>query len=727
MIKKLFVIAYALFITILAGAQELNYREIAYPYDDSGDVICLIQGYSVYADILKIEKGVDLEGDIPYWKVFTVDGRSYHIGAYLSGARATYLIYLKEGSAAMESCYSSAGTTDYSKIGFVGNGKFVMPDYVHYNGKQYPVTKILEGSVHEGRFGSVSSLVISNTVTEIGDNAFRVNEDGAQYKPFLTSVVIGNSVKRIGERAFANQTLLTDVEVNSSVETVGKEAFSNCAMKTIDWKGSFKTMGEGVFSYCNQLETVNLNCEMDTLPKCTFLMCKNLSSVSLSNNIRVIEQYAFAGTEKLTSMVWPTNLETIEVRAFGRYNLQDYCGLNKLECPSGLKSIKLYAFEGCKLEEIRFNEGLEELGLFTFNVEFLKDIYCPSFIEAGNKNEGAFILGDDTSRKPEAWNKSYWEKTKLHVPHDLMQKFYDTAPWSYFTIVDMETGEPFVPSENPSEKVCAKPSIDIDNGELIFTCETEDVEYVTTINCYDVGTLVHRENIKLAGTYVITSYAKRERYENSEIVKVTLFWLPKGQNEEIGIEDVALSPSRKAVEGVRPVLISSNSGTVTVQGEKVCAKPSIDIDNGELKFTCETEDVEFVTSISCNDVGTLVHRENIKLAGTYVITSYAKREGYENSEIVKVTLFWLPKGNNEEIGIDDAVDSSRPVLISSNGGTLTIQGAEAGSMVTVYDLSGRRLSAAKANGTTTSIATTLKKGDTAIVRVGEKSMKVLMQ
>ena len=610
-IKKLFIVTFALLISILAGAQELNYREVAYPYDDSGDVIYLIQGYSVYEDILKIDKGVDLEGDTPYWKVFTVDGLSYPIYSYLSGSRATYLIYLKEDRATLEGCYSDGGTTDYSKIGFVGNGKFVMPEYVHYDGKQYPVTKILEGSIHEGRFGGVSSLVISNSVTEIGDNAFRINEESAQYRPFLTSVVMGNSVKKIGERAFAGQTLLTNVEVNSSVETIGKEAFSKCGLKTIDWKGSIKQMDEGVFSYCDQLETVNLNCEMGTLPKCTFLMCKNLSSVSLGNNIRVLEQYSFSGTEKLTSIELPTNLETIEIFAFGQYNLSDFCGLKKLECPSGLKNIRLEAFSGCKLEEVRFNEGIEELGISAFNVEFLKDIYCPTFIEAGSQYSGAFFLGPDRESRPSAWNKSYWEKTKVHVPHDLMQQFHDSEPWCYFSIVDLETGEPFVPSENPSEKVCAKPSITIDNSELIFSCETEYVEYVTTISCYDVGTLVHKGNIKLAASYIITSYAKRE--------------------------------------------------------------------------------------------------------------------GYKNSETVKATLFWLPKGNNEEIGIDEAVISSRPVLISSNDGTLTIQGAEAGCMITVYDLSGRKLSVVKANGATTSIATTLKKGDTAIVRVGEKSVKVLMQ
>ena len=602
--KKLFVIAYALFISSMAGAQELSYQEVFFPSpdNDSGDVILCYQGYTTCGDWTK----VDVETGSG-WEIVTADGRSYSFYNYFK-SYIVYLIYPKEDRAALQNYVQYISTGDFSKIGIMGDGRFVMPEYVSYAGKQYPVTQILSPKEdYQMNFKQISSLVISNTVTEIGSMAFHVpNESG--YKSNLTSVVMGSSVKKIGERAFANQTLLTDIEVNSSVETVGKEAFSKCGLKTVDFKGSVKEMGEGVFSYCNQLETVNLNCEMDTLPKCTFLMCKNLSSVSLGNNIHVIEKYAFSGTEKLTSITLPTSLETIEVRAFGRYNFSDYCGLKKLECPSGLKSIKLNAFEGCKLEEIRFNEGLEELGLLVFDVALLKDIYCPSFIEAGNKNEGTFFLNDDSSRKPEAWNKSNWEK--VHVPHDLMLKFYDAIPWSYFTIVDMETGEPFVPSENPSEKVCAKPTIDIDNGELVFSCETEDVEFVTTITCYDVGTLVHRENIKLAGTYLITTYAKRQ--------------------------------------------------------------------------------------------------------------------GYKNSEIVKATLCWLSNGHNEEIGIDETVVPSRPVLISSSCGTLTVRGAEAGSMVTVYDLSGRRLSAARADGTTTSLATTLKKGDTAIVRIGEKSVKVVM-
>ena len=610
--KKFLMTASALFISALAFAQQLNYREIAYPYDNSEDVYVLMQGFSPYADVKKVDLGVFLEGDIPFWKVFTVDGLSYTISDYLGkNPNATYLIYLKEGYAALMGCSHKGIDGDFSKIGFTSIGRFEMPEQVSYDGKQYPVTKILEGSEFVLRYGGISSLVISNKVTEIGDNAFKIYTEGG-YKPFLTSVVMGNSVKTIGEYAFTNQTLLTDVELSPSIENIGREAFSKTGIKSIDFKGSIKALGEGAFAYCDQLETVNMNCETDTLPKNTFLMCKNLTSVSLGNKIRVLEMYSFAGTENLTTIEFPASLESFGVSAFGQYHYTDYCGLKKLECPSGLKSIDVHAFSGCQLEEIRFNEALEEIGWQVFDVTLLKDIYCPSFLEVGKsyKYESPFVLGnyDVGDQMPSDGTKEYWDKVALHVPHDLMKKFHDTNPWSYFNVVDIETGEPYLESD-----------------------------------------------------------------------------------------------------------VSSN----------VCAKPSISIDNGELIFTCETEDVEFVTSISCYDVGTLVHRGNIKLAGTYVITSYAKRKGYKNSEMTKATLSWIPRNPNEEIGISDAEISSSPVLITNNGGTLTIQGAEAGTEITVYDLTGRRLASAKAAGTVSAIDTKLKKGDTAILRIGDKSVKVM--
>ena len=68
-----------------------------------------------------------------------------------------------------------------------------------------------------------------------------------------------------------------------------------------------------------------------------------------------------------------------------------------------------------------------------------------------------------------------------------------------------------------------------------------------------------------------------------------------------------------------------------------------------------------------------------------------------------------------------------PVLIQNREGVLTIGGAEEGTLITVYDLSGRLVGQATAEVTTTSIATSLRAGSTAIVRIGERAVKVLMR
>lgn len=82
-------------------------------------------------------------------------------------------------------------------------------------------------------------------------------------------------------------------------------------------------------------------------------------------------------------------------------------------------------------------------------------------------------------------------------------------------------------------------------------------------------------------------------------------------------------------------------------------------------------------------------------------------------------------GKNYEDGIDAALTTSQDVTIGSDG-TLHIEGVKEGTEITVYDLSGRKLTSAKAAGTaSTSIATTLKRGSMAIVKVGEKSVKVM--
>jgi len=70
---------------------------------------------------------------------------------------------------------------------------------------------------------------------------------------------------------------------------------------------------------------------------------------------------------------------------------------------------------------------------------------------------------------------------------------------------------------------------------------------------------------------------------------------------------------------------------------------------------------------------------------------------------------------------------AKAIMIHSEDGILTIQGVDEGSTVAVYSVSGQLVGSTKANGNQVSLATNIKKGEVAIIKIGEKSVKVVMQ
>lgn len=171
----------------------------------------------------------------------------------------------------------------------------------------------------------------------------------------------------------------------------------------------------------------------------------------------------------------------------------------------------------------------------------------------------------------------------------------------------------------------------------------------------------------------------------------------------------------------------STTGTMPVEKEK-CMKPLISYENGELRFTSETDGAEFVYSITDNDIRTATTDYAVSLGLTYNISVYATKSGYENSDIATATLCWIDTDPKTE-GIENGVAQVRAnaVLIQSHDGTLSIAGVVDGTDIAVYSTSGQMVGSAKAHDTTSTITTTLRSGNVAIIRIGEKSVKVIMQ
>ena len=187
----------------------------------------------------------------------------------------------------------------------------------------------------------------------------------------------------------------------------------------------------------------------------------------------------------------------------------------------------------------------------------------------------------------------------------------------------------------------------------------------------------------------------------------------------------------KATEGWKDFLFieegtGPDSGGETLETKK-CAMPMIGYQNGKLMFYCDTEGATCQSTITDTDITSYSSNE-VQLGITYNISVYATKAGYENSDVATAALCWIDVEPKTE-GITNIVSNvrARAVLIQSKGNQLTISGADEGTTVNVYDISGRPAGSAKAFAESTTINTTLRSGDIGIVKIGNKAVKVLMK
>lgn len=158
-----------------------------------------------------------------------------------------------------------------------------------------------------------------------------------------------------------------------------------------------------------------------------------------------------------------------------------------------------------------------------------------------------------------------------------------------------------------------------------------------------------------------------------------------------------------------------------------CEKPTIGYSNGKLTFACSTEGAACYYSITNDDIKAGSGSE-VQLAVTYNISVYAAKAGCENSETANATLCWIDSTPQTE-GIPNGVAQipSKAVLIQSEGGILKVEGVDDGTPVSVYTFDGKQAGSAVSRNGAALVSTNIQPGNTAIVKIGNKSIKVMVK
>ena len=237
---------------------------------------------------------------------------------------------------------------DYAFSGCRSLTDIVIPD---------SVTRIGDGAFRGCK--SLTDIVIPNSVTSIGDNAFEycfslsnlvipdgvtsIEDNAFEGCYSLSSVVIPDSVSCIGFGAFKNCSSLTDIVIPDSVTSIGGYAFGCCESLTdIVIPNSVTSIGDNAFWYCKSLSSVVIPAGVTSIGARAFCECSSLISIVIPDGITCIGESAFCVCSSLSSVVIPDSVTSIGNYAFA------YCkSLTDIVIPNSVTSIGDNAFRHC--------------------------------------------------------------------------------------------------------------------------------------------------------------------------------------------------------------------------------------------------------------------------------------------------------------------------------------------------------------------------------------------
>ena len=140
-------------------------------------------------------------------------------------------------------------------------------------------------------YGNLTQVYLGNSVTSIGDYAFRNNS--------LTSVTIPNSVTSIGSLAFQSNSL-TSVTIPNRVTTIGIGALRSNSLTSVTIPNSVTSIGSFAFN-SNSLTSVTIPNSVTSIGSLAFQV-NSLTSVTIPNSVTSIGSYAFAYNATLVTV-----------------------------------------------------------------------------------------------------------------------------------------------------------------------------------------------------------------------------------------------------------------------------------------------------------------------------------------------------------------------------------------------------------------------------------------
>ncbi len=552
----------------------------------------------------------------------------------------------------------------------------VMP-YVCYGNKNIEIAEVsCEGVLSEYAFNGCSnlkSIKLGDEITSIGNRAF-------QNCSALQSVNIPDAVTSIGEYAFSGCSSLADVKIGNKVKTLGEYTFHYCAvLPQISIPKSVKIISNNVFNKCKGLKEViiedretelSLGYYSYSTSSPLFADCP-LDSVYIGGNItyKTSSSYGYSPFYRNTTLrtVVITDKET-EISAnefYGCTNLQNFT------IGDGVTTFGDWAFSGCSsLKKLAFGSQLKTIGKEAFSD-------CVSVESIVSKAITPPTCGTQALDDINKWSCT------LTVPKGTLATYQAADQWKEFLFASEGGGDtPSGGNNGTLEKPFTAAEANAFIAKMEAGVESEKDYYIK-------GKIIAIEDMNQFGTQYgnCTFYISDDGTDSGEKFYVfrTLYlgnvkYSDDSWTKPKAGDEVIICGKLVNYKGNLPETVSNKSYIYSLNGKteggggdepdtKKCATPTIIIENGKLMFCCETEGVEYVSTICSEDVKTH-NTSEISLTTTYHVSVYATKSGYQNSETVTkdIELSIGKKGDVNGDGKVSITDAVNVVNIILNGG-----------------------------------------------------------
>ena len=245
-----------------------------------------------------------------------------------------------------------------------------IPEYVRYEGTDYPIVKIKHGATSSNT-RKVTSIKLPNNLKEIEYYNFSDCEN-------LLNIDFGNGLEKIGTSVFTNNSTMTTLEIPDSVTSIAFGAFGNfSALKSLH-VGKNLSKFNFMYSFSYKLNKITVDEEnkyYDSRENCNAIIETKSNKVvfgcSLTNiprSVTEIGDFAFENVKEL---------KTIDLKEIKKIGKGAFLGsdVEEIILPNTLEDIESAAFSSSKLKTITISSQVKNIGDDCFSQCLLENIF----------------------------------------------------------------------------------------------------------------------------------------------------------------------------------------------------------------------------------------------------------------------------------------------------------------------------------------------------------------